>query len=641
MTLQTLRSVACLLILTSASTLCQFPSVGISANDWGIKDFSKIRLGQLSLSHSKNGDQLALYTLRDSIPSPPPSSMAGKTPEFVGNFFVVGDYDIRHINELGGVFNVFQRDPSSAHASLVAGTDGRRCLRLSFDKRDQGFCGLWIHLFNSSQSPASRIFFDSKPFSTLSFWIRAKSGRESVTLKIADSDWLAREDALTIGDVGNFVSGGKLDTLWRLAIVPIDRFPARINVTRLASLVFEATSAGTGEVDVKTIAFSVEPGPFAPLPRPFELPAHRPLEKGMWLWNTAEIAGDPAREQELVEFIAKEGITMLFLGLPYDAQDVRTHHSIRIPEGKLRPLLSRLNRLNVKVHALIGDKDFVLPDQQPMVLATLENVILYNAGAKPDERFAGLHLDVEPYLLPGFNSNRQQWIIHNYLSLLSQVAQRGNKAELAVGIDMPYWFDSPDELTSRIMTDELNGVPKPVYQHVIDMMDNVALMSYRTTATGTDGIILQSLEEISYAFKAGRQVFVGLETESLPDEQIMTFRGRPTTGYLNPPPSGWHFFLVANSREATGYLLAEESVGAFQSFLSVQAVEQNSVLHWNISQNVFAPADKVSFAKLKPADLAKVMEEGGMEFEQQPAFQGFAIHHYESYRKFLSQSPPQ
>ncbi|MGB2867813.1 MAG: hypothetical protein WBD36_05135 [Bacteroidota bacterium] len=626
--------------MASATAFSQFPSVGISANDWGIQDFSRIRLGQVSLIHTKDGDQLAVYTLRDTILPPPSYAVSGKTPEFSGNYFVVGDYDVRHINDLGGVFNVFQREPSSAHAGLVAGNDGRRCLKLSFDKRDQGFCGLWIHLFNSSQAPASRIYFDSKPFSTLSFWIRVKAGRESVTIKVADSDWLAREDAQTIGDVGNFVAGGKLDTLWRLAIVPLSQFPARINMTRLASLVFEATSAGTGEVDIKTISFSVEPGPFAPLPGPFELPTPRQLDKATWLWNTAAIAGDPAREQELIEFIQKEGITTLFLGIPYDAQDVRTSHAIRIPEEKLRPLLSRLNRLSVKVHALIGDKDFVLPDQQPMVLATLENVIRYNAAAKPEERFAGFHLDVEPYLLPGFNSARQQWIVHNYLMLLSQVSQRGNRAELAVGVDIPYWFDSPDEFSSRIISDELGGVTKPLYQHVIDLMDDVALMSYRTTATGMDGIILQSLDEISYAFKAGKQVFVGLETESLPDENVLTFRGRPTAGYLNPPPSGWHFFLITNRGEATGYLVSNESIGSFQNFLSAKETAQADALHWNISQNVFAPSDKVTFAKLRPTDLANVMKEGSLELEQQPSFQGFAIHHYESYRKFLSQTTP-
>jgi hypothetical protein len=84
------------------------------------------------------------------------------------------------------------RHPS--RADLADGRDGRRVLRISVDKKAQGFCGVWIHLFNSFEPPDSWIYLNAKPFTALSFWVRGQTGTEKMNLKLADASGCIQSD---------------------------------------------------------------------------------------------------------------------------------------------------------------------------------------------------------------------------------------------------------------------------------------------------------------------------------------------------------------------------------------------------------------------------------------------------------------
>ena len=56
---------------------------------------------------------------------------------------------------------------------------------------------------------------------TISFWVRGDQGGEEILLKVADDVWEAREDAVPIGEIGRFVPGGRIETEWQQAVVPL------------------------------------------------------------------------------------------------------------------------------------------------------------------------------------------------------------------------------------------------------------------------------------------------------------------------------------------------------------------------------------------------------------------------------------
>jgi hypothetical protein len=303
----------------------------------------------------------------------------------------------------------------------------------------------------------------------------------------------------------------------------------------------------------------------------------------------------------------------------------------------LNPIISLLHAKGIRVHALIGDRNFALPQWHSYATSTVENIIRFNTESKQPERFDGIHLDVEPYLLPGFNGPRHGKIMEGYLGLLSKVSAQTRRAKLIFGADIPFWYSEPDEFTRRINTIRFGGIAKPIYQHVLDIVDNVAVMCYRTTSSGLDGVVAHSLGEIRYAQQAGKTVFVGLETGPVTDERILTFRGAPR---LNDVSSllGNHLFLVPTVDSLTFYQVSENQLGNFAKFIRAQSNSRQTLYHWTTTSSVFVPGTKLSFETLGAEQFKRVVRESLLELGQYRSFAGFAIHHYDSYRILLESS---
>jgi len=162
-------------------------STPVSSHDWEIRDWTAIRRGQLSIVHARKGDELHLYALGTTLPAEPLVLVSSQRPEFSGNCFQISSFDFGNTNRVGGYFNAFQKEPSSARASLQGSPDGRRGLTLDYLKTPSGFCGVWTHLFDFKLPAEQRRYFDATSFSLLTFWIRGQTGTERILLKASDA----------------------------------------------------------------------------------------------------------------------------------------------------------------------------------------------------------------------------------------------------------------------------------------------------------------------------------------------------------------------------------------------------------------------------------------------------------------------
>jgi hypothetical protein len=111
------------------------------------------------------------------------------------------------------------------------------------------------------------------------------------------------------------------------------------------------------------------------------------------------------------------------------------------------------------------------------------------------------------------------------------MADLAHQANLVMGVDLPFWFDSPDEFSGKESRVTFNGIQKTTSEHVIDLTNNVTVMDYRTSAYGADGSIAHAAGELAYASQKGKQIFIGLETSHLPNEELLDFQGTPSAGF--------------------------------------------------------------------------------------------------------------
>ena len=581
--------------------------------DWGLKDPSDVGYLSVGIYHKEGGDELVVYDIRKKKPViEQPARPRSRIPPIQGKVFLLDDFHRGNMNRLGGYFSKIIRTPSQSHVTIDRASDGRRSLCFAYTQKSPGFAGFWIHLFDFKLPPKERIFLDVSPFRYLTFSIKGEEGKERLMIQVADYSWERKEDSLRIGPVGQFLPSGEIQESWQRAWIPLDRLPEGIKKEELASLVFLAQS-GKGRVHIGDVAFTEVKD--VPVPEPEAKKVRPPSpHRGMWLWNTKDLLGNVEEQMRLVGFCKQMGISEIFMQLPYVMEEKNGKREVLWDEKEVASLLSLLHEAAVRVHALDGDPRFALREWHGHVLATIRSVIRFNKSVPSGERFDGIRYDNEPYILPSFAGVQKKSIIEQYLELLRFSKELTASAGLEFGVDIPFWFDQNNEFFEPI-TEFRN---RPLTHWILDIVDNIGIMDYRTEAYGADGIIGHALGELRYASKKGKKVFVGLETSALPDETILEFGA-------GKGPSG----ICLTKREGTKILLQwipdSRAIGPQGGSFLVQ------------QKKTFVPADKLTFANRSIGELTKIMEKAESEFREYPGFYGFAVHYYRSFRK-LSQN---
>lgn len=614
-----------------------------SRDAWGVDRLADLRFGRVALVAAPEGVRLDVRRLRETPVPIPPVSMEGRAPTGAGNIFVVSNFGESNRTPLGGYFGTFQRDPSRAEARVDRMADGRRALELICRVEGTGFCGLWIQLYDFEAAPEARRYLDARGFSTLSFWIRGRAGGEPLLLKAADAVWEQREDALPVGDVAAFLPTGRVDTTWQQAVIPLERLPVRLRREALAMLVFEATAPGTSTIELGPVALSVAPRDLPSLPDPqLAVEPTSVGHKATWVWNTAELLADSLKRSTMLAFLEREGFDRVFLQLPGvpDAPNVPGELAIDTPT--MRSLVADFTRRGMRVYALDGYARYALPEFHAGVLATIDHVIRYNDEVSPHEQFFGVRYDIEPYLLPAFHGSGRATLLRGLLELTAASVERAHAAGLVYGADIPFWYDATSDDTPEAVTVEYRGIRQPVSAHLIDLVDDVAIMDYRTTAYGADGTIRHASGELAYASRRGKPVLIALETFDLPDEVLLEVHGAPRRG-LPSRASTQAVVAVVTAGDSLLVVYVKAAAGAdtaVADWLAERGLDAMDVWWWPVSRRVEVPAAKLTFARHDLRHLNDVVRGTAAELRRYPSFAGFALHSAASYMALVERGAP-
>ncbi|MBV9294179.1 MAG: hypothetical protein JO145_01305 [Acidobacteriaceae bacterium] len=204
-----------------------------------------------------------------------------------------------------------------------------------------------------------------------------------------------------------------------------------------------------------------------------------PAGRALWVWA-------PDGSAELLRFAKKESITDLFV-----------QWSTEGDKHSLRGFIRMAREENIRVYALDGSPEAALAENHGRVLKEVDAIAAFNESSQPEERLAGIHFDIEPYLLAGFDGRAKSQILSEYVDLQRKVAAEVHlhkAAGLSYGIDLPFWFD------------------RDVVERVLPFVDTIAIMDYRNHASGEDGIVAHALPILGIAQMSHRKVFVGVET---------------------------------------------------------------------------------------------------------------------------------
>jgi hypothetical protein len=255
------------------------------------------------------------------------------------------------------------------------------------------------------------------------------------------------------------------------------------------------------------------------------------LRKGLWAWHYDRFLASAQTRQELADFCKREGITDLFLKTPYTYED----ESVALTHvAELRELIAALAAGHVRVHALDGQAEFVLKENHDRVLRFVDAIAQYNAASQPVSRFVGVHLDNEPYLLGAWRNKATRDAVHqSYFDLNAAVAQSCKTHKLEFGLDIPFWFDSADDRGRYLYWIDRDGSRAPLIEAIIELADNVAIMSYRERILGAGCVIDCCAKEFELGDRYDTDVLASVELGMGKNVEAGTSLGRFNREYVH------------------------------------------------------------------------------------------------------------
>jgi hypothetical protein len=356
----------------------------------------------------------------------------------------------------------------------------------------------------------------------------------------------------------------------------------------------------------------------------------RPLS-ALWVWTTETLLADASARADFLALVTARGIDRVFLQIAPGVGLEPSAGYVPFDGAALGPLVAELRARGALTYALDGDPRYALPVNHGGVARTIQRVAEHNRVAPPEQRFHGVRYDVEPYLLPGFQGPRRAEILSGYVALMEVLSLAARQGGLRLGVDIPFWLDSMDEVTGEPFEVVEGGRATPLLGRVLELVDDVGLMAYRTQAGGPDGVLAHTQGELARAPDAGVEVFVGIETTRLADELRHSFRGPGRSGVPDDPTVPWVVLQKRSDGQVRAWLVeGDEGLRALED-----AAAPASLTYWFAGDPVPLPGDRLSFFGLGADAMRRTAGEIIDGMRGQAAFRGLAYHDYDGLRALL------
>ncbi|CAH8248241.1 copper amine oxidase N-terminal domain-containing protein [Paenibacillus melissococcoides] len=211
------------------------------------------------------------------------------------------------------------------------------------------------------------------------------------------------------------------------------------------------------------------------------------VPKATWIWDSHIIERDP---DKLINFAIDNQVTSVYLQIDADIAPAVYKDFIRTAKEK---------RINVE--ALAGRPDWAYKSKQDQIQKFIAWVQNYNAAVKTEERFDGLHFDIEPYLLPEWKTANKA-ILASWMDNMSLIEQETRGSGIKIALDVPFWLN----------TIKVPGTEYSFSAWLLEKFDCLVIMDYRNFALGKNGIVENASAMMRQAATLKKQVIVAVET---------------------------------------------------------------------------------------------------------------------------------
>jgi len=208
---------------------------------------------------------------------------------------------------------------------------------------------------------------------------------------------------------------------------------------------------------------------------------------GTWVWNKNEILNP----EEVLGFLVKNGINEIYLTYAPD-----------MGFENYRSFVRKSNEMGVRVSLIGADAYWILERGYADRNAYFDFYESYQNTARENEKFYGMHMDIEPHQLDEWTSDNES-TVKKYCDFVLLARDVADRTGTLLELDIPCWFD-PYPVREG---DETINLCEFCIRHA----DTTLFMSYRDNARAAvefahTGILLGEKydKKISLAFETGK-----------------------------------------------------------------------------------------------------------------------------------------
>lgn len=231
---------------------------------------------------------------------------------------------------------------------------------------------------------------------------------------------------------------------------------------------------------------------------PIDAPGCTPNADGVWVWQPTVLSENT--EANLAA-IAAAGFGRVFI----EAEAFATDES-----GAIVEIVAAAAAHCMEVELLFGYAPWAYTPMHGYIRSVVRRALAqFGPG---DVMPRAIHLDVEPHTLPEWMSD-QSGIADQWVAMLEGVAAECGDVPLIA--DVPFWYH--EVMLTRA------GETISLLHWTLRATDGVAILAYRDTAEGANGIVELSRPSLTIADAVGGTVSVGVETHCGVEPTHVTF----------------------------------------------------------------------------------------------------------------------
>lgn len=217
--------------------------------------------------------------------------------------------------------------------------------------------------------------------------------------------------------------------------------------------------------------------------------------RATWVWDTTQIEKNP---QEVLKFAVDHDINTIYLQINRD---------VKIPY--YTEFIRKARAYNIAVDVMDGRAAWGLTESREQIASFLDWIEVYQNQVEPNEKFAGIHLDIEPHVHPEWKTN-QASVITQWQGNVQYIVDRAALMNMPVAADLPFWLDNY----------KIPGSTMAVSSWMIRKFDSITIMAYRDTAAAIYNV---AKDELAEASQLGKTISIAVETKQSKEGEFITF----------------------------------------------------------------------------------------------------------------------